>query len=451
LILILMFCMFCFALAGAGEPVSPAGSNALWSELRLNANRAEKSGDLDAAERYYVQAIQAAANAGVPAGHFAVAEELGQFYWQKANAPAAVTYMRMAVTILRRHFPADSAGKGTALNNLAIVLRGTGSLDESEQNHLEALRVFQNIHSDENVAATYDGLAEVELDRGKYPLAEAYLQKSLAILEKHGLETMTTARSLETLARAYTSVGRTREAEELIPRAEAIFRRNLPSANADFMPFLDTKAVLLYQQQRYAEAERLWKFIIESAQAARPPSIIAAANYHLAEFFAHTKQYGKAQELFEQLLRPNPDGNSNELGRALIGGQLAHVLMQQHKDEHADALFRSAVSTVAASPLNASLPYGIMCVRYGKLKARHKDWREAAGYLERGVKIESEVMPQSGALAEALELSAQVYDKLSRQDAAQDCLNRAKGIRAVLEKARPSNTVDVEALAAEMR
>ena len=446
----LLLLIFCFALASAGESVSRAGSNPLWSELRDSAKSAEKNGDFDAAERYYVQALQAAADAGVPAGQFAVTEELGEFYWKKDNAPAAVTYLRAAVAILSRHFPADNERKGTALNNLAFALRETGSLNEAEQNHLEALRVFQNINLDEKVAASYDGLAQVEIDLRKYALAELYLKQSLSILEKHGLETVTTAHTLEMLANLHVSVGRTSDAEELILRAEAIFRRNLPSANADLMQCLDTKASLLYEQQRYSEAKRLWQFILGSVQAARP-ALIIVAKYHLAAVYAQTKQYGEAQDLFEQLLRSIPSGNSNELTRALIEGELASLLVQQHNDERADALFQSAVSTIAPSRLNASVAYATMCQRYAKLKARHKHWSDAADYLERSVKIESDVIPQSAPLAEALELSAQVYGKLGRHDDAKDYLNRAKTIRATIEEPRQSNTVDVEALAGEKR
>jgi hypothetical protein len=97
----------------------------LWNELRHSANGAEKNGDLDAAERYYLQALQAAEDGGVPTGQFTVAEELGQLYRKKDNEPAAVHYLRAAVTILCRHFPDDTENKGTALNNLALVLRET--------------------------------------------------------------------------------------------------------------------------------------------------------------------------------------------------------------------------------------------------------------------------------------------------------------------------------------
>jgi tetratricopeptide (TPR) repeat protein len=449
--LILSLIIFCFALASAGETVSPAGSNPPWNELRQNAIRAEQSGDLAATERYYIQAIQAAEDAAVPEGQLAAAAELGQFYWKKDNTPAAITYLRMTVAILRRHFPGDSERKGTALNNLALVLRDTGSLNESEELLLESLSLFRNIGSDEQVAGTYDGLAEIQIGRGNYTQAEAYVKKSLAILEKQGRENLAMARSLETLAGMYVTLGRAKDAEELVPRAEAIFRQNLPAAQADLMQCLDTKAILLFEHQRFSEAERLWKSIIESGQSARLPLVIVGAKYHLAEFYARTKQYDKSAELFELLLQPKPAGHLNELTRALIEGQLASVLMHQHKDERADALFRSAVSTAATSQLNGSLAYALMCLHYGKLKAQHKEWREAADYLERGVKIESEVMPQSGALAEALELSARVYAKLKRNDDAKGCLDRAKGIRAALEKPQPSNTVDVAALAAEMR
>jgi hypothetical protein len=90
------------------------------------------------------------------------------------------------------------------------------------------------------------------------------------------------------------------------------------------------------------------------------------------------------QELLEKLLQSQPDGNPNALSHALMEGQLAYALMEQHKDEQAEALFQSAVSTVAASPANESLGYALICLRYAKLKARHKDWRNPSVTSIRG-------------------------------------------------------------------
>jgi hypothetical protein len=89
------------------------------------------------------------------------------------------------------------------------------------------------------------------------------------------------------------------------------------------------------------------------------------------------------------MLRLQHEGNPNALSRALMKGQLAHTLMKQDRgDERADTLFRSAVSMLAASLANNSLGLEISCFRQAKLKARHKDWRGAAGYAELGVKID---------------------------------------------------------------
>jgi tetratricopeptide (TPR) repeat protein len=448
---LILILMFCFALAGAGESVGPVGSNVAWRELRHNAKAAEDSGDFQAAEQYYLQAVQAAVDGGDPAGQFVVAEQLGQLYWKMDNAPAAITYMRMALTVVRRISPADSEQKGTALSNLGVVLSDTGLLNEAEECLSEALRIFENLGSHEKLPATYDAFALTEICRGKYAVAEEYVKKSLAIQEEHGLENIITARCLDTLARIYATVGRIQDAEEVSAHAEAIFRRNLPSANLDLIQCLDTKATLLFQQQRVSEAERLWKSTIDAARIEQPALVLVDLPYHLSELYVETKQYGKAEELLEQLLRFQPNGRPNALTRALVEGQLAYALMLQQKNERADVLFHSAISTVAASSGNGSLAYALMCLRYAKLKARHKDWREAARYLERGLKIESDVIPQSSAIAEALELSAQIYGKLRRHDDAKDCLNRARAIRAAIENPQAGSTVDVGVLAAEMR
>jgi tetratricopeptide (TPR) repeat protein len=443
--------MFCFLLATAGESAEPAGSKVRWSELLQSGNAAEDRGDFKAAEQYYLQAVQAAADAGNPSGHFVVAEELGQLYWKLDNVQSAIIYMRMAVTVLSRVSAADSVQKGTALNNLGVVLSDAGSLNEAEESLLGALRVFQNIGSHEKVAGAYNCLALVEIYRGKYTLAEEYVSKSLAILKEQGLENLTAARSLVTLARVYATINRIPDAEKVISKAEAIFRGSPRSINADLIQCLDVKAGLLFAQQRISEAERMWKSIIESERTAQPPLLILNPPYHLAELYVQTRQYGKAQELLEELLRPRASGAPNALTRAQLEGKLAYALMQQHKDARADAMFQSAVSTVAASAANESLGYALICLRYAKLKAQHKDWSEAARYVERGVKIENDVIPRSSAMAEALELSAQIYGKLSRRDDAKDCLSRAKAMRAMFESPRPSSTIDIGALAAEMR
>jgi tetratricopeptide (TPR) repeat protein len=254
-----------------------------------------------------------------------------------------------------------------------------------------------------------------------------------------------------TLARVYATVGRIPDAEKVLSQAEAIFRESPPSSSGDLIQCLDVKASLLFAQQRVSEAERLWKSIIESERTAQPPILILNPPYHLAELYVQTKEYGKAQQLLEQLLSSQGSGIPNALTRALMEGKLAYALMQQHKDAQADALFQSAASTIGASPESESLGYALICLRYAKLKAQHKDWNEAARYVERGVKIESDVMPQSTLTVEALELSAQIYGKLGRHEAAKDCLNRAKTLRAAFDKPQASSTVDVQTLAAEMR
>jgi tetratricopeptide (TPR) repeat protein len=448
---LILILMCCFLLATDGGSANPIVSQAPWSKLLQKANAAEDSGDFKAAEQYYLQAVGAAADGGDPVGHFVVAGELGQFYWKRDNGPAAVTYLRMAVTVVRRISPADSQQKGAALSNLGVVLSDTGSLNEGEESLLEALRVFQNLDSHESVATTYDSLALVEMYRGKYTVAEEYSKKSLAILKEHGLENLATARSLLTLARIYAAVGRTPEAERILAQSQALFRGSPSSVKADIIQYRDTKASLLFAQGRVSEAERLWKSAIESARTADPPLIILDLPYHLAELYVQTKQYSKAGELLEQLLYPQAYGSLNALTRAQVEGKLAFVLMQQHQDQRAEALFQGALSTMVASPANESLAYAFICLRYARLKAQHKDWHEAALYVERGVKIESAVIPRSSAMAEALELSAQIYGKLRRRDDAKDCLSRAKAMRAVIESPPPSSTVDVGALAAEMR
>ena len=165
----ILILVFYFALASAGESVGPLGSNVAWRELRHNANAAEDSGHFQAAEQYYLQAIQAAVDGGDPSGQFVVAEQLGQLYWKMDKVPASLTYLRMAVTVLRHDFPAESEQKGTALSNLGLVLSDTGSLNEAEENLSEALRIFQSLDSHEKLAATYDALALVEICRGNTP------------------------------------------------------------------------------------------------------------------------------------------------------------------------------------------------------------------------------------------------------------------------------------------
>jgi len=110
-------------------------------------------------------------------------DSLGQLSYARSDFEGGAVLLARALE-LHRSLPREvHTDVARAANNLAVMLRGVGRLDEAEALHREALELRRREFGDRHplVAESLNNLAAVLIDRAAYDDAEARLREALAI------------------------------------------------------------------------------------------------------------------------------------------------------------------------------------------------------------------------------------------------------------------------------
>ena len=146
------------------------------------------------------------------------------------------------------------------LLTLADYLRWNGDYQAMEEVSLKAVSVIENEEptDEELLSEAYSYLGLAYLNRGKYNLANNFLQQSLKIRKKLlGEQHPNVSASLNNLATLYRLQGRYDEAEPLYLQALDLRKRQLGENHPHFAQSLNNLAALYDSQGRYDEAEPL--------------------------------------------------------------------------------------------------------------------------------------------------------------------------------------------------
>jgi len=135
--------------------------------------------------------------------------------------PAAITALREALD-LQRGLSSKSTGAANVLNDLAKVLRVSGQLAEAEDHYREALSIAKALPYPEGAAFCTGNLAELALDRERWPEAERLSREALKLAEEVGRKELI-AGDCRCLAKALARQGRGAEGRCYAERAVAIF------------------------------------------------------------------------------------------------------------------------------------------------------------------------------------------------------------------------------------
>jgi tetratricopeptide (TPR) repeat protein len=109
-------------------------------------------------------------------------------------------------------------------------------------------------------AETHFGLGVLASYQGRFDVSEQNLQKAVALSassEQGSPESR--ARMMDSVARLYTNWGRLRQAEKYQRLAWKAAQSQPNPEPKLMMDLLDSKGTLLFEQAKYAEAERAWK------------------------------------------------------------------------------------------------------------------------------------------------------------------------------------------------
>jgi tetratricopeptide (TPR) repeat protein len=192
-------------------------------------------------------------------------QSLGETYYQRLKRGIAVNRSQeearaiaaFQAAIARRKTLADPLPLATSFNDLATIYQNQGRYSEAEPLFQQALAIQeQQLDPDHpDTAASLNNLALLYQLIGRYGEAEPLYARSLAIREQQlGPNHPNTAQSLNNLAGLYYSMGCYSEAELLYARSLAIREQQLGPDHPDTATSLNNLAVLYYQTDRAVQA-----------------------------------------------------------------------------------------------------------------------------------------------------------------------------------------------------
>jgi tetratricopeptide (TPR) repeat protein len=165
----------------------------------------------------------------------------------------------------------------------------------------KAVELQKKFQSDLALAITLNNLGLLYRTLGRYPEAEPFLERSLAIREKKlGTEHLDVASSLSNLGLLYRNQARYAEAEQLFLRSLTIRKKHLGEDHPKVASSLNNLGVLYRSQGLYLEAEPLYLqslYIFEKQLVADYPKI-ASSLHNLAELYGTWGRYAEAESLY---------------------------------------------------------------------------------------------------------------------------------------------------------
>jgi tetratricopeptide (TPR) repeat protein len=241
-------------------------------------------------------------------------------------------------------------------------------------------------------------------------------------------------------ARNARNAGDLSGAEEVYLRAMAEARRSSDPLQLNFIRH--GLAQVYQEQQRFAEAEVLFRDQLEEAQKSPQPTMqLHAAHMALARLYEEQEKHAQAEEHYRAALaeaeKPElqPD---RELSAALW---LARFYVEQHRHSDAEPLFRRVVEIrEAARPSDASLPHYLQ--ELAKLYEAQEKYELAEDLYRRALKIsEEQDQPKDFLIVRALSELAQFYKARERYVEAEEFSRRS--LEIVEEKIRRHSAADI--------
>jgi tetratricopeptide (TPR) repeat protein len=145
----------------------------------------EQYGDLDRANRLYLDALDVNKKAGVTRNLTEVFHHLASIAREQGRVQEAEGYLfnGLAVTKAQR----DPLGGAYIYRDLARIRASRGDLGRAREFYLQALEVFEQTGDTDLTSSVYEGLAELAVLSGDISLAEKWIEKIRAIDEGRGL------------------------------------------------------------------------------------------------------------------------------------------------------------------------------------------------------------------------------------------------------------------------
>ena len=333
----------------------------------------------------------------------------------------------------------------SALNNLALVLKGQGRIAEADAPIRRALEISEDLLVSENpdLAATLMNWGDLLIVRGDFASAEVAYRRSLAISEKTGDDhDPAIAGVLGGLADVNQRQGRYGEAEKLYLRALTICRRRLGAQDPLLLETVNGLANLYVEQHLPGKAEPLFRECVAGFESVLGINHARTAiiRHNLASAYSDMGKYAEAEREFRIAIArlERSLGDSHPAVAAALANLAVLCVRQQHYIE-AEQLARRAVAIMEKRLGPEHYKLAPPLVTLGEIYSHQKQYSVAAPFFQRAVAIQEKTAgPDHPDTAVVLSFYSQVLRKTGRKHEARRLEDRAKAIVAINRERNPS-------------
>jgi serine/threonine protein kinase len=292
-----------------------------------------------------------------------------------------------------RQFDNDPLVQGGLYTTLGTIYQSMGEFDKAGsllQLGLKRLTTATGANSKE-VSEAEMYLGKLEDDRGNYGAAEVLTRKALSVARALKPPDPAAVALNELLLASTLLKGKNSylDALSLLKNAESI-QSTLPGVHDGILDNFNLQSIANLHLHRYAEAERLTKFLVDSDRKRHPVLLPDDAEdiMILGEIQEAQLHFDAAEQSFREALHINTASSPN--GRTEIAETqrlLAHALMKQGKMAEATPLARQAFLDLDRnySGLHRRVAYALRVL--GQLAQARHDWQEAHNDFTREIAI----------------------------------------------------------------
>jgi CHAT domain-containing protein len=264
--------------------------------LDLGVEQYQRSQYRDALQSYE-RALEIYRAIGDTAGEGSALNNLGNVYESLGEYAQAEQYYLQSLEIARQL--GDKAGEGISLYNLGNVYESLGEYAQAEQYYLQSLEIYRQLGYKAGEGSTLMNLGNVYRNLGEYAQAEQFLLQSLEIARQLG-DKAGEGDTLNNLGNIYQSLGEYAQAEQYYLQSLEIYRQLGDKAEEGMS--LNNLGVVYESLGEYAQAEQ---FLLQSLEIFRQLGDKAGegnALHNLGNVYQSLGEYAQAEQFLLQSL-----------------------------------------------------------------------------------------------------------------------------------------------------
>jgi tetratricopeptide (TPR) repeat protein len=290
------------------------------------------------------------------------------------------------------------------------------------------------LHSQDTVALTQQGLEF--MNRGRFREAESPLVQALKLA---GQDNPTAVYNLASL---YHRQGRFQEAERLHRHALELIERHNGPLHPDVAQSLNDLGAIYRSLGKHSQAIAVLERAVRILDTQPSSELNATTLNNLGAAYHEVGQFVRSEEIVRRALATAESGQNGGSDVPYLLSTLGHGYLARKHYLEAEAVYRRAISLLAATHGVQHPDYAFAMSNLAALYQRQRRFREAVPLLESAIEIfEGSVGRDAPCLGVPLDRYTEVLRGVGRKAEAREVARRAKSI------VRPgTRTVDVAAL-----